>query len=103
MADLANNNEVIFYDQLGSGKSLGFLLEPNTINIDTFVEDLEDVRRYFNAKKMTVVGHSWVGLLDMAYAIKYQENLNSLVLVSSAPENTEGFNISNVLNRLIIN
>lgn len=102
MAELANNNEVIFYDQRGSGKSLGFVLDPNTINIDTFVEDLEDVRRYFNAKKMTLVGHSWGGLLAMAYAIKYQENLNSLVLVSSAPANTEGFNIfiTNYLKRI---
>lgn len=93
MAELANENQVIFYDQRGSGKSLGFALNSSSINMNNFVADLEALRAKLGFDKFTVVGHSWGGLLAMAYAIKYPQHLNAVVLVSSAPANAAGFKI----------
>ena len=93
MSVLGKNNETVFYDQRGSGKSLGFAINDQTINIDTFVADLEAVRKHFGYKKFSLVGHSWGGLLAMFYAIKYPQNLSVLVLVDSAPANSTGFDL----------
>ena len=43
---LAENNFVIFYDQRGSGKSLETKLDEKHINIDQFVEDLENMKPF---------------------------------------------------------
>lgn len=93
MAELAKENEVVFYDQRGSGKSLEFTLDNESINIESFINDLDAVRAKFGYNKFTLVGHSWGGLLAMAYAIKYPQYLNALVLTSSAPSDTAGFQV----------
>lgn len=93
MIQLANCGEVIFYDQRGSGKSLGFALDKQTINMDNFVKDLELIRNHFGSKKIILVGHSWGGLLAMRYATLHQENIAALILVSSAPSTSGGFKL----------
>lgn len=83
MEQLADDYQLIFYDQRASGRSSGEA-EPTSITIDKFVEDLEGLRQAFNLDKMNLIGHSWGGLLAMFYAIKYPHRLNSLILVGSA-------------------
>lgn len=91
MTELAQNHEVTFYDQRGCGKSLGFTLDPKTINVETFVKDLESVRKQLHYERFVLVGHSWGGLLAMNYAIAHPEHLNGVVLLSSAPADSKGF------------
>lgn len=91
MQELAANNQVIFYDQRGSGRSLGFALDAHSINMKNFVKDLEAVRKQFGYKKIILVGHSWGGLLAMRYAILYPDRVSKLILVSSAPADYAGF------------
>lgn len=83
MAQLARDYQLIFYDQRATGRSSG---NPDaaSITIDNFVEDLEGLRQTLNLDKMNLMGHSWGGLLAMFYAIRYPNNLNSLILVGSA-------------------
>lgn len=64
MAKLAQTNLVIFYDQRGCGLSTGAINE-DSIQIKTFVDDLEAIRKSFGYKKVTVLGHSWGGFLAM--------------------------------------
>lgn len=82
---LAENNLVIFYDQRGSGKSLETKLDEKHININQFVEDLETLRTSLGFDKFILMGHSWGGLLAMQYAIDHQENLIGLILLNTAP------------------
>jgi proline iminopeptidase len=93
MSQLGDENEVTFYDQRGSGKSLGFALDTKSINMEKFVSDLDAVRAQLGYEKFTVIGHSWGGLLAMNYALKHPEHLNAMILVSSAPSNADGFKI----------
>lgn len=93
MQELARHNTVTFYDQRGSGQSLGFNLTPESINMDRFVTDLEAVRNQLHYHKMILVGHSWGGLLAMNYAIKYPHRVEKLVLLDSAAASSAGFDV----------
>ncbi len=93
MAALADNKQVVFYDQRGAGKSLGFDLDKSSINMDTFVSDLETVRQQLGYHKVVLVGHSWGALLGMCYALAHPENISGLILVSGAPSTSAGFQL----------
>jgi proline iminopeptidase len=81
---LAKEHKLIFYDQRASGRSTS-LVDTNSMTMGNFVEDLEGIRKAFGIQKLNLLGHSWGGLVAMFYALKYPENLNSLVLVNSTP------------------
>jgi len=86
LAPLAANYHLFFYDQRGTGLSDGHLaLE--AISIDQFVEDLEALRVAFGLEKISLMGHSWGGMIALAYALKYQAHLDHLILVDSTPVN----------------
>jgi proline iminopeptidase len=44
------------------------------------VEDVEAVRQALHLGKMSLLGHSYGGVLAQAYAFKYQQNLTHLIL-----------------------
>ena len=85
MLKLADNNKVTFYDQRGSGKSLGFTLNKQTINMKVFVEDLESLRKKLGYNKFILAGHSFGGSLAMNYAVAHPEHLSALILIDSGP------------------
>lgn len=90
MLELVKHHEVIFYDQRGSGKSLETELSANTVNMDQFVKDLEDLRIHLGIKKFILMGHSWGGFLAMNYAVKHPEKISSLILLNTAPADYKG-------------
>ncbi|KAH8830673.1 Alpha/Beta hydrolase protein [Flagelloscypha sp. PMI_526] len=49
-----------------------------------FIDSLEDWRNTMGLEKMTLIGHSIGGYLSIAYALKYPERVNRLVLLSPA-------------------
>ncbi len=89
LAELSSYNiNVLFYDQFGSGRSD----EPNDLSkytVDYGVEEAEEVRKQiFNDDKIVLLGHSYGGMLALAYALKYQDNLIGLIIsngLSSIP------------------
>ncbi len=87
---IAENYEVIFYDQRACGQT-AFPSDTSSINIVSYVEDLEAIRTYLKIEKLNLLGHSWGALLAMKYGVKYPDNLNRLMLVSPAPANTNYF------------
>lgn len=95
---LAQEHQVIFYDQRGCGKSTGI----SHINMATFLDDLDAIRKTAGAEKVTLIGHSWGGLVAMHYAIRHPEAVNKLILMSTAPASKEEFDlfIVSVMKRL---
>jgi len=95
MSDLTNYGyRVIFYDQLGIGKSempknkYMFCIEYN-------VEEVEALRVAMNLGKINLWGSSYGGALAIAYSLKYQRNLKSLITaggLASIPLTVEGMN-----------
>ncbi len=82
MAKLAETHKLIFFDHRAHGRSAS-PADTNAMMLDNFVEDIEGIRKALDLKKINLLGHSWGGLLAMSYAIKYPDNLNSLLLVNS--------------------
>src|SRR5947209_16683964 len=79
---LARHNRLIFIDERGSGKSEK-LEDPAGYTVENMVEDVEAVRRGLNLGRISLLGHSYGGVLAQAYALKYQGNLAHLVLCST--------------------
>lgn len=70
---------VALFDQRGCGKSRpNAYLEDNTTW--ALVEDIERLRRHLGIERWTVFGGSWGSTLALAYAIKYPERVDGLVL-----------------------
>ncbi len=81
---LADERRVVFYDQLGSGKSA--LTEPHAASMWTpelFVEEVDVVREALGLDRVHILGHSWGGMLGMQYATGRPDGLVSLIVESS--------------------
>lgn len=72
--------KVTFYDQLGCGKSE--VPKNNALFVpETYVEEVETVRRTLNLGKPVIIGSSWGGMLAIAYSLKYQRNVRAVITV----------------------
>lgn len=95
---LGLHQKVIQYDQRGSGRSKG-PIDAASINIENFVEDIEAIRKHFKIEKLNLAGVSWGGILAMFYSVKYTENLNSLVLFSTAASSEILYRMTPAMNK----
>jgi len=93
MAELAKTHRLIFFDQRASGKS-SVDSDTNSMTMKNLVEDVEGIRKAFKLGKMNLMGHSWGGLLAMFYAIRFPNNLKSLMIVNTTPASSEIRNAS---------
>lgn len=90
MYELAKHNFVIFYDQRSCGKSTGEI-NKDTLTIESFVNDIEAIRKAYNLDQFSILGHSWGGFLAMQYTIKHQQYVDKLILSNSIPSTSEGY------------
>jgi proline-specific peptidase len=82
LEDLADRRQVIFYDQLGCGRSD----RPTDTSLWTaprFVEELVAVREALGLDRLHLFGSSWGGMLAMQYVLDHQPPLESLILCGS--------------------
>jgi len=93
---LARSNRLVFIDERGSGRSQK-LENPGGYTVGNMVEDVEDVRQTLKLGRITLLGHSYGGVLAQAYALKYQRNLTHLILCSTFPSTRE---MNQVLSRI---
>jgi proline iminopeptidase len=82
LVPLARHNRLVFLDERGSGKSEK-LEDVKQYTVENMVEDVEAVRQALGLGKINLLGHSFGGVLAQAYALKYQANLDHLVLCST--------------------
>ena len=74
--ELSKSNKVITYDLRGFGKSS---LPSGTYSHS---EDLHELLKELNIQNPKIVGHSFGGEIAVEYALKYPNEVNSLVLIS---------------------
>ena len=78
---LADQHSIIFYDQLGCGKSE----RPDDRTLwqtNRFVEELSQVRKTLKLEQVHLFGHSWGSMLAVDYALTKPDGLMSLLLAS---------------------
>lgn len=82
--ELAEQHQLIFYDQRAAGRS-SVEQVPDSMNLSTFIRDIEAIRKSFGLQKLNVLSHSWGSLLATEYAIRYPENISAMIYVSPVP------------------
>ena len=84
---LGDERPVIFYDQLGCGRS-DRPSDTNLWRVERFVEELAEVRRALGLKRIHLFGHSWGTMLATDYLLTRPRGVRSVTLASpclSAP------------------
>jgi proline iminopeptidase len=82
LTPLARHYQLVFIDERGSGRSPA-LEDASSYTVENMVEDVEAVRQALGLGQISLLGHSYGGVLAQAYALKYQENLTRLILAST--------------------
>jgi proline iminopeptidase len=68
MAALAKDRDVIFYDQLGCGRS-DAPDKPELYRIPRFLDELDAVRKALGLERVILFGNSWGGMLAIEYLV----------------------------------
>lgn len=77
---------LIFYDQLGCGYSRVPKNHKISWNFRIFLDEFENLVKYFGLKKYNVLGHSWGGMLALEYVCNFDHRgLEKLILFSTLP------------------
>jgi len=97
LENLSKNHKLIFYDQRASGKS-DMNINSESITLDNFIKDIDELRANLGIEKINLMAHSWGGILAMQYALKYPNNIKSLILVNSVGANSEITTLSKMPN-----
>jgi len=84
LAELADERPVVFYDQLGCGRSP---VSDHRISwtVERFLMELEGVRRALELTDVVIFGNSWGGMLAMRYMLGRPVGIAGLVLSSAPP------------------
>jgi len=82
LVPLARTNQLIFIDERGSGRSQK-IENVSDYTVENMADDVEAVRQALELGKISLLGHSYGGVLAQTYALKYQQNLSHLILCST--------------------
>lgn len=84
-ADLADRygRQVVFYDQIGCGKSMIPHQPDDFYNYDLWVDEFYTVREALGLDDIHLFGNSWGGMLGMLCMLKDDSGVNSFVINSS--------------------
>lgn len=96
MEALAQDRQLIFYDQRASGRSSDQGV-PGIYSVEGLVGDLEGVRESLELEKVHLMGHSWGAWVALQYAIRYPGRLRSLILVSPGNPSSDTREAENAL------
>ncbi len=79
LAALGDERPVIFYDQLGAGRSDA---SPDTAlwTLDHYVQEVGEVRKALGLDKVAIYGHSWGSMLAVDYTLAHPEGVECLIL-----------------------
>jgi proline iminopeptidase len=72
--------ERVYFEQRGTGRST-VPVTPETMTLRNVVEDLEGLRVHLKQERLFLIGHSWGGMLAMAYAAAYPDRIDRMILI----------------------
>jgi proline iminopeptidase len=82
---LARNRRVIFFDLRNRGRSEPVedpALLAGGVNLD--IDDIEAIRAHFEVETPALIGHSYLGLVVAAYAMRYPARVSRMIQISPA-------------------
>lgn len=75
--------QIVYMDLRCNGQSER--VDPATCTLEQLTDDIEGLRQYLGLDKISLMGHSFGGMVAQVYATRYPESLDKLVLVCTAP------------------
>lgn len=78
---LEDQLRMVYFDQRGSGRSASS--PRKDYSMARMVQDLEELRQHLGLQKWVVMAHSFGGTIATAYAVKYPQRVQALVMVNS--------------------
>lgn len=88
---LAESCRLVYYDQRGRGRSWHGETAAD-VGLASDLDDLDEIRCWLGMESVTLLGHSWGGLLAVEYALARPQNVAKLVLMNTAPVSVAGWN-----------
>jgi proline iminopeptidase len=80
---LADERPVIFYDQLGAGRS-DSITDTTLLTVERFVAELAAVREALDLDEVHILGHSWGTMLATDYLLTRPAGVRSVIMASPA-------------------
>ncbi|MDP9047102.1 MAG: alpha/beta hydrolase [Bacteroidota bacterium] len=77
-----NHHQLIYFDAFGRGKS-DTAKKITEYTLERDIDDIEGLRKALKLDRITVLGHSYGGVVAQGYAIKYPEHLSHLILADT--------------------
>lgn len=81
LADLSKDRPVVFYDQLGCGRS-SQQMDTTLMTVGSYVEQLEQLRIALGINEFYLYGSSWGTMLGVDYYLKYPQAVKAMILSS---------------------
>jgi proline iminopeptidase len=81
----------VFLEQRGTGRSRPAKLTADNVTLRLMINDLEALREHLKQDRLLLLGHSWGGMLAMAYAAEHPNRVDRLILVDSGGPTMEFF------------
>ena len=78
---ISADRPVIFYDQLGSGRS-DRITDTTLMTVERYVEEVEMLRKELDLEKVYLHGQSWGTALGLEYYLKYPEHVEGIIFSS---------------------
>ncbi len=83
LESLAADRSLIFFDQLGCGRSTR-QMDTTQMNIAFYVDEVERVKHALGLKKFYLYGQSWGTILAVEYYFAHPEGIQGIILASPA-------------------
>lgn len=83
VADAFPDTRRILLEQRGTGRSVPADSRPQDMTLSVAIGDLEALRQHLGQERLFLVGHSWGGMLAMAYAAEHPARVDRLILIGS--------------------
>jgi proline iminopeptidase len=77
-----NHHQLIYFDAFGRGKS-DTALNVSEYTLARDIEDIEGLRKALKLERVSVLGHSYGGVVAQGYALKYPGHLSHLILADT--------------------
>ncbi len=83
LEQISEDRPVIFYDQLGAGRS-DRPTDTTLWRVDRFVDELAQLRSALGLDEVHILGHSWGAMLAMDYMLTEPDGVKSIIFASPA-------------------
>ena len=74
--------DIVFHDPRGCGQSDKG--DPSSYNMENYIDDIEVIRQSLQLSNIIPLGKSYGSVCAMAYALRYKESIDKLILSAGA-------------------